>query len=827
MKAADFIFQNTAFKKTVGSTKAVELFESGLTLGEVFYEPLVWADRDLNFWSLDKLFAEYKNFEAFLARKSKYVKDLESRQETPEGSVDAINKAACAKTLEDAFRPFKRKKKTKATLAREAGLQVFALEVKTKALKGEAFEAGIESEAKKYIQPSLGFITFETVLKGVLDILVEQGLENQDLRLKLLDAILKNATVTVKAGDKYTDGGRYSNILKANSQKCSYYLNPKNYDKFPQIKKAWEDGHLKVTLDFDTTEIISLFEKDFVADGQGDLADLLKQASKKAFEIHSLPSVTTEVFDQFYAVSEDVYLSKLKSDYMSLLMTPHYGSKPVLSIHERDGAVASLVFVTHQGEFVSSTTIDFSKEDVVDNLKSLIDSITKNVELGCIAISLGPSARKFEKWIAKALKELNKNESVEVVMADPRGLSQYINQPEAKFGFEDKIDNSSLSGYLLAKRVQNPLYEYGAHRPSHLLEVPNFISKEKVDEALSTVLTYIACSSGVENRHLNTGVLKNLGWFKERTKTQEENKEDTSFDQFCSSLVKIDLKEKKSLESLMTADEYKRLAKFFKCPNALNLLDQARIAPSDFSKIKDICKDKEISLLKGPLPEIYKAMDDTWYKLLGEELTAYLKIELATPFKFNHKAYKVFSFSKGVESVEDVKEDNLYWGVVTKFSPFGAFIDIGVGTEGLVHLSELSNDFLSDARKVLKLGQWVLIKALKVDVKGKKLSFSKTKAERTSATSDRKGSGKSFRPRGENGGDRKFSKKSDRNGDDKREGSSRDDKRGDKRDFKKGDRKGARKGPRTERSFEGGGSTRKPRTPFNNPFAALGDIKEK
>jgi|GEM_PF-1885486 len=804
MKAADFIFQNTNFKNTKGSQKATELFDSGRTVGEAFFDPVVWVDRNTNFWSLDRLHTEYKNFEAFKTRKEKYVKDLESRQETPAGSVEAVKAATSSKDLEDAFRPFKRKKKTKATLAREAGLQVFAMEVKAKAVKGEAFESGIETEAKKYIQPSLGFITYETVLKGVQDILVEQGLENQDLRVKLLETVLKNATVTIKAGDKFTDGGRYSNLLKANPQKSSYYLNQKNYDKFPQIKKAWEDGHLKVTLDFDSSEIIAFFEKDFVAEGKGDLADLLKQASKKAFEIHALPSVTTEVFDQFYAVSEEVYLSKLKADYMSLLMTPRYGAKPVLSIHERDGGVASVVFVTHQGEFVSSTTIDFSKEDVVDNLKSLIDSITKNVDLGCIAISLGASARKFEKWVVKALTELNKKESVEVVMADPRGLSQFINQPEAKFGFEEKIDNSSLSGYLIAKRVQNPLYEYGAHRPSHLLEVPNFISKEKVDESLLNVLSFVACSAGVENKYLNTGVVKNLGFFKVR--------EPEELEKFCTALSKSDIKEKKDLEPLLTADEYERLAKFFKCEGALSLLDQARIAPSEFSKIKDMCKDKEISLLKGPLVEAYKVIDASWEKLLGENFTAYLKLELSTPFKFNHKPYKVFSFSKGVESVEDVKEDNLYWGVVTKFSPFGAFVDIGVGTEGLVHLSELSNEFLSDARKVLKLGQWVLIKAIKVDVKAKKLSFSKTKAERASSPSKSNDS-RSSKPRDgsrREGGERKFSKKPY-------------GKNGDKRSPKKGDRKA----PRTERSFQGGGSTRKPRTPFNNPFAALGDLKEK
>jgi len=795
MKAADFIFQNTPLKSSEAANKAVELFEQNLSLGEVFYRPEVWAERDLNFWSLDKLYSAYKAFQNFQIKQNKLIKDLESRQDTPNGSVEAVLKAQDFKSLDDAFRPYKRKKKTKATLAREAGLQNFATEVKDKALRGEVFESGLEVEAKKHIKPALGFITFETVLKGVVDILVEQGLENQNLRTQLFDTIMRSATVVVKPGDKFTEGGRYSNIVKAHPQKCSYYLNQKNYDKFPQIKKAWEDGHLKVTLNFDQSEIVAAFEKDFVADGHGNLADLLKQASKKAFEIHVLPSVTTEVFDQFYSVSEDVYLSKLKSDYMSLLTTPQYGAKPVLSIYDRDGGVASLVFVSHHGEFVSSTTIDFSKEDVVENLKSLIESITKNVDLGCIAVSLGASARKFEKWVSKALNELGKKETVELVMADPRGLTQFVNQPEAKFGFDEKIDNSSLMGYLLAKRVQNPLYEYGAHRPSQLLEIPNFMSKETVDEALKSVLSYVVCSSGVENKHLNVGCLKNLSWF--------SNKEDEELMSLCSQLVKLNLKGKKDLESVITPDEFTRFAKFFKCPEALNLLDRARIDPADFSKIKDVCKDKNVSLLKGPLEETYKIVDGSWDKLLGEDLTAYLKLELATPFKFNSKPYKVFSFSRGVESFEDVKEDNLYWGVVTKFSPFGAFVDIGVGQDGLVHLSELSSEFLSDARKVLKLGQWVLVKAIKVDVKGKKLSLSKTKAERN-FSGDKKSKGGSFKSRGENG-DRKFTKKP----------------------FdKKSGKKGERKGPRTERSFQGGGS-RKPRTPFNNPFAALGDLKDK
>ncbi len=782
MNATEFLLQNDNLKKTEGFDKAVSLFEEGYGFGEVFYTPEVWADKGLGFWNLDRLLTAHHGYVKFKQKKEKYLKDIESRQTPPEGASEVISKASNMVELEDAFRPYKRKKKTKATLAREAGLLDFANLVREKALKGESFENGLESEAKKYIQPALGFITFETVLKGAQDILVEQGLENVSLRSNLLDEALKNAKINIKAGDKLKEGGRYSNFVKAPVQNCNYYLNTKNYDKFPQIKKAWEDGFLKVTLDFPLEGQIEAFRKEFVAEGTGDLADFLNAVSKKALEVHALPSVTTEVFDKFFTVSQSVYLSKLKSDYMSLLSTPAFGSKPVLAILERENQMASLVFVSHEGEFVSSTTIDFSKDDVVQNLKDLIGSITKNVELGCIAISLGDSVRKFEKLTAKALSELNKSESVQLVMADPRGLAQYINQPEAKFGFEEKIDNSSLAGYYLAKRVQNPIAEYGAHAPSTLLEVPNFISKAEVDAELLNVLDYYICSLGLSLSDVNWGLLKNLNWFK--------FEEESGLEELCKKLVTSEAKEKKDLESILGVENFNRYSKYFKFSEGLNLLDRSRVSVEDFARVKDFLKEKEVSLLKGPVADLYKKVDESWHKLLGKEFSGYVGSELSSPFKDFRKTYKVFSFSKTAEEVDQVKEDNLYWGIVTKFSTFGAFVDIGVGVDGLVHLSELSNDYISDARKVLRLGQWVLVKAIKVDTTGKKLSFSKTKA------------------------DQGFSKKSN------------------DRKFKASDNKGKSSGKRPARKFDknskGGArpQNRKPKELFNNPFAALQDLKK-
>ncbi len=721
MNAAEFILENTNLKQTKGFKKAVSLFNKGFSFGEICYAPEVWADKSFGFWELDKLESSYQNFITFNKKKEKYIKDIESRQIPLKSVLQAIFKASSLKELEDIFRPYKRKKKTKATLAREAGLLDFSNIIREKALKGEDFEKGLEFEAKKYIQPSLGFITFETVLKGTQDILIEQGLKNVNLRANLLKEVLKNAKIIIKAGEKLKEGGRYSNFIKAPVQNCEYYLSFKNYDKFPQIKKAWEEGFLKITLDFPLDGQIKAFKKAFVSKGAGDLESFLNIVSKKALDIHALPSVTTEVFDKFYTVSQTVYLSKLKSDYKSLLQTPAFKNKPILAILEKENQMASVVFVSHEGEFVSSTLIDFLKEDVVQNLKTLIESITKNVELGCIAISLSDSVRKFEKLTARALLELNKSNSIQLVMADPRGLAQYVNQPEAKFGFKEAIDNSSLSCYYLAKRVQNPVLEYGSHLPSTLLEVPNFMDKAEVDRELLKVLSYYVCSIGLSIWDVNWGLLKNLNWFK--------FEEESELKDLSEKIFKSRAKEKKDLEKILSLKDFVRFSKYFKFSEALNLLDRSRLSQTEFSRVKDFLKEKEISLLKGPILNLYKRVDEEWYNLLGKDFSNYLSLELSNPFKDFRKTYKVFSFSKTAEELSEVKKDNLYWGIVTKFSTFGAFIDIGVGVNGLIHLSELSNDYISDARKVLKLGQWVLIKAIKVDLEEKKLSFSKIKVD--------------------------------------------------------------------------------------------------
>lgn len=767
--------------------KIIELHQQGLSMGEVFFDPEVWADRSLNQWSLDQVFGLIKTFNKFTEKKSKYIEDLKTRS-VDESVIKKLEESEDLKTLEHHYRPYKKKKKTKVTLAREAGLQSFAQELFDKAVKGESFEEGLESKAKKYIQPALGYITFEHVLKGAQDILVDQVLrERIDLRMEVFKEAVNNAKVVVKPGEKYQEKSRFSGFVNAPSQGTSFYKNPKNFDKFPVIKKAWEDGHLRVTLDFDLTSLKEKFEKAFAPEGmQGDLSSLLKECAKKALEIHVLPSVTTEVFDDFFEASKKVYLDRLKKDYFSLLSTPALGEKPILSVYEKSPNEVFLVLVSHTGDYVSSTTVDLTKEDIVEELKKVLSDIVSSIQLGAVALPLSLKSRQLEKFFRRALEDLKKNEEIPVVYVSSRGIPQFIGRPEAKFGLasdkeDNKVDNFVVSAYRLARRLQNPIFEYAEHEPSRLLEVPSFISSEELDEELTNTLSFALCSLGFALKNISPGLITNLGWFKEDSEEELEG-----IFSFVERIKKEEINEKKSLDKALPKS-HARFAKFFKFENALNVLDQSRISVEDFSKIKDFCKEKEVSLLKGPVEGLDKKWDEKWTGLFGESMTSYISYELSQPFKDFRKPYKVFSFSKNSEELETMVQDHLYWGVVSKFSSFGAFIDVGAGVEGLIHLSELADEFISDPRRVLKLDQWILVKLIKLDKEAKQLSLSKTKAQQTS----KKPSGK-----------KKFSE--NKKGNQKFNGKPKSG--GGKKDFKK---------------------PRGPKSPFNNPFAAaLGDLNQ-
>ena len=289
-----------------------------------------------------------------------------------------------------------------------------------------------------------------------------------------------------------------------------------------------------------------------------------------------------------------------------------------------------------------------------------------------------------------------------------------------------KVDNFIVSAYRLARRLQSPIFEYAEHEPSKLLEIPSFMTPEELNQELLNILSYTLCALGFTPKNISPGLITNLGWFKE-----DSGEELVDILSFVEKLRNEEFNEKKSLDKLIPKT-HSRFSKFFKFENALNLLDKSRIALEDFSKVKDFCKEKEISLLKDPIQEVEKNLDSKWKDLFGEAEATYLAYEFSQPFKDYRKPYRVFVFSKNSNKLETLVQNHLYWGVVSKLSPFGAFIDIGAGVEGLVHLSELSDEFISDPRKILRLDQWVLVKLIKVDTEARHISLSKTKVQKRS-----------------------------------------------------------------------------------------------
>jgi len=244
MKTIDHIKKSGLKSSDESLNLVIELYEKGLSLGEVFFHPGIWSDKSLNLWNLDRCYSDLHTLTKFGERKTKYVQDL-TKRDVDTSVIDSLKDAKDIKVLEHYYRPYKRKKKTRVTLAREAGLQKFAEELLENAKKGENFPEGIESAAKKYIQPALGYITFEHVLKGAQDIIVDQVLKERfDLRLEVFNVASSEAKVSIQAGEKFQENSRFSSFVKSPAHKTAFYKNPKNLKKLLRLMDYKEILHL-------------------------------------------------------------------------------------------------------------------------------------------------------------------------------------------------------------------------------------------------------------------------------------------------------------------------------------------------------------------------------------------------------------------------------------------------------------------------------------------------------------------------------------------------------------------------------------------------------
>ncbi|MEO0336415.1 MAG: helix-hairpin-helix domain-containing protein, partial [Pseudomonadota bacterium] len=445
------------------------------------------------------------------------------------------------------------------------------------------------------------------------------------------------------------------------------------------------------------------------------------------------------------------------------------------------------------GQFVSHTVLDILGKDSKEKAHKLFEELLKQIQIQAIAVGNGTGGREAEKFIREVLKSLSAE--VPIVMVNEAGASVYSASDTAREEFPD-LDLTVRGAISIARRLQDPLAELVKIEPKSIGvgQYQHDVSQPKLKKQLNFVVESCVNLVGVD---LNTasssllqyvagigpGIAKNIvehrkskGLFKDRNQLKDV--------------------------SQFSSKTFEQAAGFLRIADGDSPLDATGIHPESYSAVKEMASDAgvPVSKLMGSGANPLKEKREKWVELVGEYTFNDIIDELEKPGRDPRDPYQIFQYREDINEIKDLKKEMICPGIVTNVTNFGAFVDIGVHQDGLVHISEISNQFVSDPTGIVAPGDQVKVRVLGVDTDKNQISLS-MKLNPEEKVARKKPAGKS--------GPRKAKGKEGPGARGKGKGSSG---------------KGKPRGGKG--SGRGGGPPRPARKPFNNPFAALSDIKD-
>ena len=703
--------------------------------------------------------------------------------------------------LEEIYRPFKKKKKTKAKLAMDAGITPLADWIWALA-HGEHKETdSLEVKAKGFINAAAKFATYEEVLRGAHHIISERLYNNVDLRKMVKDDFFATGVLVSEKGKSYKTNSKYSTyadfkepVTKLQSKKASH--------RYLAIRRGWTESELKVSIVGNNEALLKKFEE-FANPNKGHQADnFMLMCAKAALEVHVIPSVTNELHTLLKEKSDEHSIEVFADNVRQVLMASPFGAKVVLGVDPGIRTGCKVALVDNSGRFLTDTVLHTTGDGALEKAKKLLGETIKQVKIEAIAVGNGTGGREAESFLRKALKEL-KEESIPIVMVNESGASVYSASEVAREEFPD-LDLTVRGAISIARRLQDPLSELVKIEPKSIGvgQYQHDVGQSHLKKSLHDVVESCVNSVGVDLNTASSSLLQYVSGIGPATaKNIVEHRSTIGLFEQRQDLMKV---------PKFGAKAYEQAAGFLRIPNSKVPLDKTGIHPERYQAVNDMLKDAGLTLsqvMGGDVSKL-KEKKEKWTELMGQYTYEDVLTELSKPGRDPRDPYKVFQYRDDIHEVKDLKEDMVCPGIVTNVTNFGAFVDIGVHQDGLVHLSQLTHEFVEDPRTVVNPGDQVKVKVLGVDSDKNQISLTmllteKPKAPARKATGKKKAKGKS-----------KPSKpKQTFNAD-----------RGKELAAKKpqgGKAKGG-KGPRRDNDRK----PRKPSSPFNNPFAALADLKK-
>lgn len=736
----------------------------------------------------------YELFQEINKRKAFILKEIHEQGNLTEELKKSIEDSMDLGELEEIYRPFKKKKKTKATIAREAGIEPLANWI-WQIGHGELDDkTTIEVKAKEYLNPAAKFATYDQVLKGAQDILVEKISNNPELRDFVRQDFFEKGKVVSKKTKKFKAHSKYENYAEYEETVASL-SQIKASHRYLAVRRGWHEGELTVAIKGSDEELQEKFNAFACTKPDSHVAEFLKLCAKVALTVHVIPSISNIVHKDLKDKADDAAISVFAENVRKVLLSSPFGAKCVLGVDPGVRTGCKLALVDKSGEYISSTVLHIQGQEADEKAKKLFSEVLKQITVEAVAVGNGTGGREAEAFIRKIFKELNVD--IPVVLVNEAGASVYSASEAARVEFAD-LDLTVRGAISIARRLMDPLAELVKIDPKSIGvgQYQHDVSQPKLKKSLHNVVESCVNNVGVDVNTasewllayvagIGPGIAKNVVEFRKKNGLFKNRQQFLEVPHFSS----------KSFE---------QAAGFLRIPGGEVPLDNTGVHPERYTAVKEMGKELGLTLsqLMGDNAKSLNEHKEKWIELVGKYTFEDIVKELESPGRDPREKFKPFSFRDDIHEVKDLKDGMICPGIVTNVTNFGAFVDIGVHQDGLVHISELANKFVDDPRKVVSPGDQVKVKVMGVDGEKNQISLSMAWDKPAQPNTDIK-KGDRKRPEGRKkggpgkpkGNNKKFSGK-------KRPG---------------GKSRGGKGKPQ-----QGG---KRPGKPFNNPFAALAEMQ--
>jgi len=626
-----------------------------------------------------------------------------------------IEKSWDLNELEEIYRPFKKKKKTKATLARDAGLEPLADWIWQVGHGELADTTTMEVKAKNYLNIAAGIVSYDLALKGAQDILIEKLANLADLRLKVRNHYFEKGQVAAKRAKGYKAHSKFE-MYQEFKEAVPSLMDAKATHRYLAMRRGWEEEELSVEIVADEVLITKWYETTATTTPDNAIGALLKACAKQALTVYVVPSVVNEVHKALKDKADLDAIRVFAENVRRVLLGSPFGSKVVIGVDPGLKTGCKIALVGKGGQFITHTVMQILGDQAEAKAKVLFAETLKNLSVDAIAVGNGTAGRQTEIFIRKVLKEIGKE--VPVIMVSESGASVYSASDIARQEFPD-LDLTVKGAISIARRLQDPLSELVKVDPKSIGvgQYQHDVNQSHLKKSLEGVVESCVNMVGVDVNTASEALLSYVsGIGPAIAKAVVEHRAQNLFED-RSELLKV---------TRFSGKIFEQAAGFLRVMNGKSLLDKTGIHPERYAAVRDMAHELEVPIsdLIGEGARKLLSLRTKWAAIVGEYTFDDILKELEKPGRDPRDPFKVFQFRDDLFEVKDLKEGMICPGLVTNVTNFGAFVDIGVHQDGLVHISELSHKFVEDPRKVVNPGDQVTVRVLGVDLNKNQVALS-------------------------------------------------------------------------------------------------------